>query len=302
MRVSFVLEEVVNGLRRNVTMTIAMILTTAISVGLLGGGLLVVRLIGKMQEIYADRAEIVVFLTSDVSGSDSTCTQQLCAGIKEDLQRASGVQAQSVTFENRQQAFDQFNKVFQSQPELRDVARVEAMPASIKFKMTDTALFPALSQKFTGRPGVDNIVNQEDYLGRLFDVLNGIRNATFSIALVQALAALMLISNTIQLSAFTRRNETGIMRLVGATRWYTQLPFLLEAMVSGILGALLATGGLLISKATFIDKVMAPVFNTGIFPEIGYGDIAAVAPIMLLVAAVISAVTGYVTLRLYVRL
>lgn len=300
MRASFVLEEVVNGLRRNVTMTIAMILTTAISVGLLGGGLLVVRLIGKMQNIYEDRVEVVLFLTSDVSGSDSTCTQQPCSAIKADLQQTSGVQ--TVTFENRQQAFDQFNKVFQSQPELRDVARIEAMPASIKVKMSDMALYPALSQKFNGRPGVDNIVNQEDYLGRLFDVLNGIRNATFSVALVQALAALMLISNTIQLSAFTRRNETGIMRLVGATRWYTQLPFLLEAMVSGIIGALLATGGLLISKATFIDKVMAPVFNTGIFPEIGYGDIAAVAPIMFLVAGVISAVTGYVTLRLYVRL
>jgi cell division transport system permease protein len=92
------------------------------------------------------------------------------------------------------------------------------------------------------------------------------------------------------------------MRLVGATRWYTQLPFLLEAVVSGLIGATLAVIGLLISKATFIDKVMGPVFNTGIFPQIGYGDIAAVAPIMLLVAAVISAVTGYVTLRLYVRL
>lgn len=300
MRASFVLEEVVNGLRRNVTMTIAMILTTAISVGLLGGGLLVVRMIGKMQDIYQDRVEIVVFLTPDVSKSDSTCTQQPCAAIKADLQQTSGVQ--TLTFVNQQQAFDQFNKEFQSQPELRDVARSEAMPASLNFKMSDMALFPALQQKFTNRAGVDNIVNQADYLGRLFGVLNGIRNATFSVALVQALAALLLISNTIQLSAFTRRNETGIMRLVGATRWYTQLPFLLEAMVSGLIGALLAIGGLLVSKATFVDKVLGPVFNSGIFPQIGYGDIAAVAPIMLLVAAVISAVTGYVTLRLYVRL
>jgi cell division transport system permease protein len=300
MRASFVLEEVVNGLRRNVTMTIAMILTTAISVGLLGGGLLVVRLIEKMEDIYQDRVQVVVFLTSDISANDAACAQQPCAGIKSDLQHTTGVQA--VNFENRQQAFEQFNKVFQSQPELRDVARVEAMPASLKVKMDDMARFPALAQKFNGRAGIDNIVNQADYLGRLFDVLNGIRNATFSVALVQALAALLLISNTIQLSAFTRRTETGIMRLVGATRWYTQLPFLLEAMVSGLIGAVLAIGGLLISKATFIDKVMAPVFSAGIFPEIGYGDIAAVAPIMLIVAAVISAVTGYVTLRLYVRL
>jgi len=155
---------------------------------------------------------------------------------------------------------------------------------------------------FSGQPGVDSVVDQAEYLDRLFGVLNGIRNATFSIALVQALAALLLISNTIQLSAFTRRTETGIMRLVGATRWYTQLPFLLEAVVSGLIGAVLAVGGLLISKVAFIDRVMAPVFGTGVVPEIGYGDIALVSPIMLLVAAAVSAITGYVTLRLYVRL
>jgi cell division transport system permease protein len=300
MRASFVFSEVVNGLRRNVTMTIAMILTTAISVGLLGGGLLVVGLIDKMKDVYQDRVEVVVFMTDDVSANDQKCSQQPCAGLKSELQKASGVE--SVEFENRQQAFEKFNRVFASQPELRDVARVDAMPASLRVKMSDPARFPVLQQQFSGRAGVDNVVDQSEFLGRLFDVLNGIRNATFSIALVQALAALLLISNTIQLSAFTRRTETGIMRLVGATRWYTQLPFLLEAVVSGLIGATLAIIGLLISKATFIDKVMAPMFSTGIIPEIGYGDIAAVSPILLLVASAISAVTGYVTLRLYVRL
>ncbi|GAA4841912.1 permease-like cell division protein FtsX [Saccharopolyspora rosea] len=300
MRASFVFSEVVNGLRRNVTMTIAMILTTAISVGLLGGGLLVVRLIDKMQETYQDRVEVVVFLTNDVSANDSDCSQQPCSTLKKELQRVPGVQ--SVKFENRQQAYQNFNRVFQSQPELRDVARPEAMPASLRIKLTDQERFPAIQQKFSGQPGVDSVVDQAEYLDRLFGVLNGIRNATFSIALVQALAALLLISNTIQLSAFTRRTETGIMRLVGATRWYTQLPFLLEAVVSGLIGAVLAVGGLLLSKVAFIDRVMAPVFGTGVVPEIGYGDIAVVSPIMLLVAAAVSAITGYVTLRLYVRL
>ncbi|GAA0538500.1 cell division protein FtsX [Saccharopolyspora subtropica] len=300
MRASFVFSEVVNGLRRNVTMTIAMILTTAISVGLLGGGLLVVRLIDKMQETYQDRVEVVVFMTDDVSANDDDCTQQPCAKIKADLKRIPGVE--SVTFENRQQAFENFNKVFESQPELRDVARAEAMPASLRVKLSDQEQFPAIQQQFTGRPGVDSVVDQAEYLNRLFDVLNGIRNATFSVALVQALAALLLISNTIQLSAFTRRTETGIMRLVGATRWYTQLPFLLEAVVSGLIGAILAIIGLLIAKATFIDRVMSPVFGTGIIPNVEWGDIALVSPVLLLVAAAVSAVTGYVTLRLYVRL
>ena len=207
-----------------------------------------------------------------------------------------------MTFESRQNAYENFKTVFESQPELRNVARPEAMPASLRVKLDDPERFGVIQQKFANHAGVDSVVNQADYLNRLFDVLNGIRNATFSIALVQAMAALLLISNTIQLSAFTRRTETGIMRLVGATRWYTQLPFLLEAVVAGLIGATLAVGGLLIAKATFIDKVMAPVFGSGIIPEIGYSDVFVVSPIMLLVAAGISAITGYVTLRLYVRL
>lgn len=300
MRASFVFSEVVNGLRRNVTMTIAMILTTAISVGLLGGGLLVVRMIDSMQDVYQDRVEVVVFMTDDVSANDSECSQQPCAGIKSELSNASGVA--SVKYENREEAFENFNKVFASQPELRDVARIEAMPASLRVKLDDPDRFEVIEQKFSGRAGVHSVIDQADYLDRLFNVLNGVRNATFTIALVQAMAALLLISNTIQLSAFTRRTETGIMRLVGATRWYTQLPFLLEAMVSGLIGAFLAIAGLLVSKATFIDSVMAPMFSTGIIPEIGYTDIAAVSPILLLVAAGISSITGYLTLRLYVRL
>lgn len=300
MRASFVFSEVVNGLRRNVTMTIAMILTTAISLGLLGGGLLVVQLISKMQDIYQDQTQVVVFLTDDVSANDPTCSHQPCAGLKSALQSSSGVQ--QVNFESRQQAFQRFNKIFESQPELRQVARPEALPASLRVKLEDPARFPVVAKEFGNRPGVDVIKNQADYLSQLFDVLGGVRNATFSIALVQAFAAALLISNTIQLSAFTRRTETGIMRLVGATRWYTQLPFLLEAVVSGLIGATLATAGLLASKATFIDSVMAPVFGTGVIPEIGYADIAYVAPILFLVATGISALTGYLTLRLYVRL
>ncbi|MDA3646264.1 permease-like cell division protein FtsX [Saccharopolyspora indica] len=298
MRASFVFSEVVNGLRRNVTMTIAMILTTAVSVGLLGGGLLVVRMIDKMQETYQDRVEVVVFMTDDVSANDNDCSQQPCANIMADLKRVSGVE--SVRYENRQQAFESFNKVFESQPELRDVARAEAMPASLRVKLSDPERFGAVKQEFNGRPGVDNVVNQADYLDQVFGMLNLIRNIAFFIALVQALAALLLISNTIQLSAFTRRTETGIMRLVGATRWYTQLPFLLEAVVSGLIGAILGILGLSGFKALFLDRVMSSF--GGIVPSVEWGDVAVISPILLLVAAIISAGTGYVTLRLYVRL
>jgi cell division transport system permease protein len=299
MRASFVFSEVVTGLRRNVTMTVAMILTTAISLGLLGGGLLVVRTIDKMEQDYYQRIETVVFLSADISANDPTCTSSTCADLRRELESSSGVQ--SVVFESRQDAFARFQRIFEGQPELLQLARPEALPASLRVSLSDPQRFAAIAQAFTGRPGVDRVTDQGEYLQQLFRALSSLRNATFVVALIQGLAALMLISNTIQLSAFTRRTEVGIMRLTGASRWYTQLPFLIEAVVAGLIGALLAIVGLLIGKIAFLDRGLADVFDAAILPRVGYADIFTVAPVLLLAGAGIAAVTGYVTLRMYVR-
>jgi cell division transport system permease protein len=299
MRASFVFSEVVTGLRRNITMTVAMILTTAISLGLLGGGLLVVRTIDRMQQDYLQRTETVVYLSSDISANDTGCTSSTCSALRGQLEATSGVQ--SVVFESRQAAYTRFQRIFEGQPELLQLARPEALPASLRVQLSDPARFPSIAATFTGRPGVDRVKNQGEYLQQLFQALNALRNATFVIALIQALAALLLISNTIQVSAFTRRAEVGVMRLTGATRWYTQLPFVLEALVAGVVGGVLAIVGLVVGKVLFIDRVLAGVFDAAIVPRLGYADIFTVAPILLLVGAVVAALTGYVTLRLYVR-
>jgi cell division transport system permease protein len=299
MRANFVFSEVVNGLRRNVTMTVAMILTTAISLGMLGGGLLIVRTIDRMQQDYYQRVETVVYLSADISANDSGCTSSTCSALRGQLEASPGVQ--SVVFENRESAYARFQRIFEGQPELLQLARPEALPASLRVQLSDPQRFPSIAKTFTGRPGVDRVTDQGEYLRQLFRALNGLRNATFGVGLIQLLAALLLISNTIQLSAFTRRTEVGVMRLTGATRWYTQLPFVLEAVVAGVIGGLLAIVGLVIGKAAFVDRVFASVFEAAIVPRLGYADIVVVAPILLLVGTVIAAVTGYLTLRLYVR-
>jgi cell division transport system permease protein len=280
-------------------MTVAMILTTAISLGLLGSGLLVVRTIDRMQQDYYQRVETVVYLSADLSANDPGCTSSTCSALRGQLESTPGVQ--SVIFESRQAAFARFQRIFQGQPELLQLARPEALPASLRVQLSDPARFPSIAKAFTGKPGVDRVTDQGEYLRQLFRALNGLRNATFVIALIQALAALLLISNTIQLSAFTRRTEVGVMRLTGASRWYTQLPFLLEAVVAGVVGALLAVVGLVVGKVAFVDRVLAGVFEAAIVPRLGYGDIFSVAPILLLVGAAVAALTGYLTLRLYVR-
>ncbi|WP_020667881.1 permease-like cell division protein FtsX [Amycolatopsis nigrescens] len=298
MRASFVFSEVITGLRRNVTMTIAMILTTAISLAMLGGGLLIVRTIDKMQASYLDDVEVAVFLTEDISANDPNCAQATCAQIRKTLESNSAVQ--SVVYENRTDAYNRFRQMFEGQPELVELARPESLPASLHVKLVDPTRSDIIVQEFSGQPGVDKVDDQNKFLDRFFAGLNGVRDLTFILAVVVALAALLLISNTIQVSAFTRRTEVGIMRLVGATRWYTQLPFLLEAVVAGVIGAVLSIGLLIGAKFTFFDEVLGA--TSGIIPNVQLLDVfVPVAPILLAVSVLISAVTGYVTLRLYVR-
>ncbi|WP_018684126.1 permease-like cell division protein FtsX [Actinokineospora enzanensis] len=299
MRASFVLSEVLTGLRRNLTMTIAMIITTAISLAMLGGGLLVVRMIDKTKALYEDKVEVSVFLTKDISATDAQCANDPCKGLYAALRADPAVDA--VKFENREQAFERFKKLFEAQPELVKLTREEALPSSLRVKLKDPDRPEVITQTYAGRPGIDTIVDQNVFLDRFFNIFNGFRNLTFSVALFMAIAALLLISNTVQLSAFNRRTEVGIMRLVGATRWYTQLPFLLEAMVTGLTGAILAPVLLVLFKMSFVDGVLGDLTNGGVIQAISGIDILLVTPWLLLVAVGISAVTGYVTLRLYVR-
>lgn len=299
MRASFVFSEVVNGLRRNVTMTIAMILTTAISLGLLGGGLLAVMAADRTQQLYSEQTEVAVFLNDNVSKSDGDCSQPICQKIEDELSGSSIVD--KVDFQSQQQAYQRFLELFSDNPELAQLAEPDALPASLRVKLTDEELYPQLNQQFTGMPGVDSVVDQAKYVDEMLGFVDTLRNAAFSLALIQLAAALMLISNTIQLSAFSRRTETGIMRLVGASRWYTQLPFLLEAAVSGLVGAILGAVGLGVAKVFFFDKAFGSQFGSGMMPSIGTGDVLMISPLLALIGIAIASITGYVTLRLYVR-
>ncbi len=300
MRASFIFGEVFTGLRRNITMTIAMILTTAISLALFGGGLLVVQMAGKTQQIFLDRVEVQIFLTDDISTTDPGCNEDLCRSLREDLENTDAVV--SVQYLSREDAVaDAKERVFKDQPELASMVSAEALPASFKVRMSDPQQFGAVEDAFAQRPGVDTVLNQRELVERLFSVLGGIRNAAFAIAVVQAIASILLIANMVQIAAYTRRTEVGIMRLVGATRWYTQLPFLLEAVAAALVGVVLAIAGLFTAKNLFVDDVLADVYDANIVARISNSDILLVSPILALVGVGMAAVTAYVTLRLYVR-
>jgi cell division transport system permease protein len=300
MRADFVAREVANGLRRNVTMTIAMVLTTAISLGLVGTGLLAVRTIDRTEQLYSDRFEVQVTLTADVSGDDFDCTKPVCAGLRETLERSPLVE--SVRFQSQQEAYEHFQELFAGQA-LAEVARPQSLPATLRVRLADqSAGADAVRQAMTGQVGVRNVIDQREVVAKLFDMIGSFRDVTFALAVVQAIAALLLISNTVQVSAFTRRTEVGVMRLVGATRWYTQLPFLIEAVVTGVVGALIAVGGLIAGKFLFVDELLSGIVANGVVPPVEFADIMWVAPILIMIGGGIAAITGYVTLRMYVRL
>jgi cell division transport system permease protein len=300
MRSDFVAREVLTGLRRNVTMTIAMVLTTAISLALVGTGLLAVRTIDRTEQLYSDRVEVQVALTSDVSAADADCSQAICSGLRATLEGSSLVE--SVRFESQQEAYERYRELFAGQS-LAEVVRPQSLPATLRVRLADqVAGAQAVRDAMADQVGVRNIIDQRDVVAKLFDFLGGVRNVTFALALVQAIAALLLISNTVQVSAYTRRTEVGVMRLVGATRWYTQLPFLIEAVVTGVVGAVIASVGLLAGKFLFIDQLLSGIVSNGVVPPIELTDVLWVSPILLAIGAGIAAVTGYVTLRLYVRL
>jgi cell division transport system permease protein len=296
VRFGFLLNEVLSGLRRNVTMTVAMILTTAISIGLFGGGLLVVRLADNSRAIYLDRVESQVFLTNDVSINDRSCDADPCKSLRSDIEARDDVR--SVRFLNRD---DAYNDAIRKFPQYKDVAGKDAFPASFIVKLNNPEEHQEFDEAMVGQPGVLNVQNQKDLVDRLFAVLDGLSNAAFAVALVQAIGAVLLIANMVQVAAYTRRTEVGIMRLVGATRWYTQLPFLLEAVVAATIGVIIAVVGLIVVRALFLENALNQFYQANLIARIDYADILYIAPILLLVGVAMAAITAYVTLRLYVR-
>ncbi|MEO7126885.1 MAG: permease-like cell division protein FtsX [Nakamurella sp.] len=293
--------DVMRGLRRNITMTIAMILTTAISLTLLGAGLIVARMTDQMQQTYANKIEVTIYLTKDVSTQDPNCQEKVCQSLGEALSGDTDL-VKRATYQSQSQAWEQYQQMFAGQPEMLDIAKPTDLQSSWHVKLIDPQKYKVLAARYGHFAGVDSVVDQSQTLDRLFKVLNGIRNATIIVALVQALAALLLIANTVQVAAYTRRTETSIMRLVGASRWRTQLPFIMEAVVAAVIGALVSIVGLVAMKYLFVDKTLGSIMNAGILPPIDATYLVWVAPWLGGIAVGLAAVASYVTLRLYVRL
>ncbi|MBZ8176933.1 FtsX-like permease family protein [Corynebacterium poyangense] len=299
MKLSFILREAFRGLGRNITMTIALVITTAISLALLATGILVTKMSEGTKEIYLDRVEVMVQLDEDISAKDKDCSSDACREVMDKLDGVDGIE--SLTYRSREASWNRFVEIFQhTDPQLVKETSPDALPAAIHVRLKDpldsSPLDPVRNMK-----QVSAVVDQGDDLRGAVENLDAVRNATFLIAAIQAVAAVFLIANMVQIAAFNRRNEMSIMRMVGASRWYTQAPFVLEAAVAALIGAVFAGFGLFLGKHFVVDKALSGLYDSRLIAPITTGQIWEVIPIVLVIGLVFAAVTAQVTLRAYVR-
>lgn len=299
MRARFLLSEVGIGLRRNMTMTFAVIVTTAISLSLLGIGLLANAQVGAMKDYWYDKIEVSVFLCGSLSESPScsggvvTSGQRL--GIQQDIQNMPAVE--SVFYESQSQAFARFQERFKDSAIAQNVS-ADQLPESFRVKLKDPTQFAVIVSAFSGRPGVDVVQDQRSILEKFFKLLEVLRNGALLVGLASVLTAALLISNTLRIAAFNRRRETGVMKLVGASSWSIQLPFLLEGVISAIIGWGLATGLLSLLKSV-VDSKVAPLLTFTKF--FGWNEVWVASGYLLATGLFVSTVASLITLRRYLK-
>jgi cell division transport system permease protein len=299
MRAGFLFSEVRIGLRRNLTMTFAVVVTTAISLSLLGIGLLANSQVNAMKDYWYDKIEVSVYLCGSLSESPSCAGGVVNAeqrlGIKNDLEALPVVQ--SVFYESQSEAYSRFQERFKDSAIAQNVT-ADQLPESFRVKLKDPTQYAVVVSAFSGRPGVDIVQDQRSILEKFFKLLNVLRNGALLVGLFSVLTAGLLISNTLRIAAFNRRRETGVMKLVGASSWSIQLPFLLEGIFSALIGWVFATG-LLAGLKSVIDSKVAPLLTfTNFF---GWNEVWVASAWLLLAGLGVSTVASLVTLRRYLK-
>ncbi len=299
MRAKFVLSEVGIGLRRNATMTFAVMITVAISLTLLGIGLLANSQVRVMKDYWYDKIEVSIFLCGSLSDSSNCSKGVITADQKAQIQRDLNALpvVDKVFYESQQEALTRFKERFKNSAISQNVT-ADQLPESFRVKLKDPTKFAVIESAFSGRPGVDIVQDQRAILDKFFKLLSVLRNGALAIGLASVLTASLLISNTLRIAAFNRRRETGVMKLVGASSFSIQLPFLLEGIFSAFVGWIFATGFLAIFKVAVQSKVEPLLTFTQFF---GWSDVWQASFWLFVTGIFVSSIASLLTLRRYLK-
>jgi cell division transport system permease protein len=284
-RVDYYFRETISGLRRNGVVTFAAISTVFISLFLLGGALLIGRQTDLLIEAQAQNVEVAVFLLDDISRDQRLRLNEKIATMPE---------VDTVVYESKDEAYRNFKELFANQPELWQNVGPDALPASFRVKLADPEKFEVIAARLAGEPGIEEIRDQRELLRQFFAVASIFRFGVGATAIIMLVSAAGLIANTVRMALFARRKEIGIMKLVGATNWYIRIPFLVEGMVQGLIGAGVALAAIFTIKALWFDELRGQI---GFIPLLQTGDMFFVVPLLLVAGVVVAAVASLFAMR-----
>lgn len=297
------MSEVGNGLRRNISMVISVILVTFISLTFVGAAILLQFQIGQMKGYWYDRAQVAVYMCTDLS-TDGSCSLVEATKDQKDAVEAelkspalAGL-IKSETFQNHKQVYAQYKAQF-SDTTGSDFVTPEFLPETFWINLKDPAQADVISESISGLPGVEQVKDQRKYLDPIFSALNAASFTAVSVAGLMLVAAVLLIATTIRLSAFSRRRELGIMRLVGASNRFIQTPFILEGVISALIGSVLASGAIVAIVKFFVQGYLGGQAQDT--PFIGIGDALVVVPILLIVGAILAACSASFAIGRYLK-
>ena len=299
MRFSFVSKEVGNGLRRNFTMTVALIVSVAVSLSLVGAALLMSAQVDRMKGYWYDKIEVSIFLCGNTSVA-FTCTGAVTAEQRTNIETVLGSleSVQEIFYESSADAYAQFKEQFAGSAILANISP-DALPESFRVKLDNPENFEKVAGALQSVQGVESIQDQRQLLDRFFQILKGLQSFALVIALAMLFVTILLVMNTVRVAAFARRRETSIMRSVGASNMSIRLPFILEAAVAAIIGSTLATAGILASKYWLIDAKLAP--NLTFIPFVTWSEVLAIVPLLYLVGVGTTVLAASITLRRYLK-
>jgi cell division transport system permease protein len=299
MRFSFVSKEVGSGLRRNFTMTVALIVSVAVSLSLVGAALLMSAQVDRMKGYWYDKIEVSIFLCGNTSVA-FTCTGAVTDEQRKNVETILGTleSVQDIFYESSADAYAQFKEQFAGSAILANISP-DALPESFRVKLDNPENFEKVAGALQSVQGVESIQDQRQLLDRFFQILKGLQSFALAIALAMLFVTVLLVMNTVRVAAFARRRETSIMRSVGASNMSIRLPFILEAAVAAIIGSTLATAGILASKYWLIDAKLAP--NLTFIPFVTWSEVLAIVPMLYLVGVGTTVLAASITLRRYLK-
>ncbi len=242
----FLLAETGQNIWRNLALTLASVLVAAVSLALFGASQLVASAVENATQRWEGGIEFVVFMKADAEQSQLDAIEVLLEGSPE---------VDEWNFVTKEETFQEFTEFFADDAQLLDTISVETMPPSFRIRPTDpdAGAVEALGSTFEAKPGVRTVVFATEVIREIQNNAEKISLVTLGTGALLIVASAIVILTTLSIAISSRRNEIEIMKLVGASNWFIRIPFMIEGMIQGIVGALLALPLLALARTYVIE-------------------------------------------------